>query len=219
MARQNGLVWQTESSQANGSVPYLIQIYTTGQVPNYTAALANGGWDPTHNNHAFPALAGETLDIVWQSNSGPTGGWDFHPMHAHGAHYWDLGSGNGTYDASANEARLLADGYVPARRDTTMLHRYAVKGAVDTTAGWRAWRLRVTDDDVGAWLMHCHLLAHMVMGSQTVWVFGDALQVLRKFPVVPYVNGYLTFGGDAYGNDSYDPFVDGIYGDGGGRRA
>lgn len=53
--------------------------------------MENGGWDPYSN--AFPALPGEVLDIVWLSNSGPTGGWDFHPMHAHGKHYFDLGSG------------------------------------------------------------------------------------------------------------------------------
>lgn len=146
---QNDLVYQTESSQANHTVPYLIQVYTSGKTPNYTAALANYGWDPNDNNHAFPALVGEVLDIVWLSNSGPTGGWDFHPMHAHGSHYWDLGSGNGTYNATENEANFA--NYTPAKRDTTMLHRYATSGEKETTAGWRAWRIRVTDETVGAW--------------------------------------------------------------------
>lgn len=153
---QNDLVYQTESSQANGSIPYLVQVYTTGSTPNYTAALANGGWDPTDDNHAFPALVGEVLDIVWQSNSGPTGGWDFHPMHAHGSHYWDLGSGNGTYNATENEKHFVE--YTPAKRDTTMLHRYATSGVPETTAGWRAWRIRITEEEIGAWMMHCHVL-------------------------------------------------------------
>lgn len=206
---QNGLVYQTQSSQRNNTVPYLVQVYTSGHTPNYTAAVANGGWDPNDNNHAFPALVGEVLDIVWLSNSGPTGGWDFHPMHAHGSHYWDIGSGNGTYNATENEKHF--ENYTPAKRDTTMLHRYATKGEVETTAGWRAWRIRVTEDTVGAWMMHCHILAHMYMGSQTVWVFGDASSILARFPVQPYINGYLEYGGDVYGNDSYDPFADGIY--------
>lgn len=89
--RQDNLIWQTEQRQSNNSLPYLVQVYITGQTPNYTAAVENGGWDPYSN--AFPALPGEVLDIVWLSNSGPTGGWDFHPMHAHGKHYFDLGSG------------------------------------------------------------------------------------------------------------------------------
>ena len=167
---QNDLVYQTESSEHNTTVPYLVQVYETGQTPNYTAAVANGGWDPNDNNHAFPALVGEVLDIVWLSNSGPTGGWDFHPMHAHGSHYWDLGSGNGTYNATENEKHFK--NYTPAKRDTTMLHRYAAKGEIETTAGWRAWRIRVTEDNVGAWMMHCHILAHMYMvclSVRSIW--------------------------------------------------
>jgi hypothetical protein len=82
--RQNNLIWQTAQRESNNSVPYLVQLYTTGQTPNYTAAVENGGWDPYSN--AFAALPGEVLDIVWLSNSGPTGGWDFHPMHASSPH-------------------------------------------------------------------------------------------------------------------------------------
>lgn len=88
---QDGLVWQTEQREVNNSMPYLVQVYTTGMTPNYTAAVENGGWDPY--SQAFPALVGEVLDIVWLSNSGLAGGWDYHSMHAHGRHYWDLGSG------------------------------------------------------------------------------------------------------------------------------
>ncbi|KAK5080811.1 hypothetical protein LTR70_000484 [Exophiala xenobiotica] len=40
---QNGLVYQTQSSQRNNTVPYLVQVYTSGHTPNYTAAVANGG--------------------------------------------------------------------------------------------------------------------------------------------------------------------------------
>lgn len=174
--------------------------------PSIEAALANQNWDPT--TQTFPAAVGETLDIVWQGNSGELGGWDVHPMHAHGTHFWDLGSGNGTYDAPAVDAKYYADGnYVPAVRDTTMLYRYAAKGEKNHTAGWRAWRVRVTEDDIGAWVMHCHVLQHMMMGMQTVWVLGTAAEILQKFPTSPYVNGYLTFGGDAYGNATFDPLV------------
>ncbi|RMZ85906.1 hypothetical protein DV736_g6540, partial [Chaetothyriales sp. CBS 134916] len=200
---QDNLIWQTEQRQSNNSLPYLVQVYLTGQTPNYTAAVENGGWDP--DSKAFPALPGEVLDIVWQSNSGPTGGWDFHPMHAHGKHYFDLGSGNGTYNATINEDKF--ENYTPARRDTTILYRYAKSGQPEYTAGWRAWRIRVTEEDVGAWMMHCHILQHMTMGMQTVWVFGNTSSILAKFPSPPYVYGYLNYGGSAYGNSTYDPLV------------
>jgi L-ascorbate oxidase len=153
---QNGLVWQ----ETLPTSPYLVNIYQQGQaaVPNYEVAIANKGWDPATS--VFPAKIGEVLDIVWQSNNLPTGGYDIHPMHAHGGHFWDLGSGNGTYNATANEEKL--EGFTPIMRDTTMLYRYASSGVVNTTAGWRAWRVKV--DDAGLWMMHCHILQHMIMG-------------------------------------------------------
>ncbi|CAJ2509494.1 Uu.00g145200.m01.CDS01 [Anthostomella pinea] len=199
---QNDISWTELEADALHYAPYLVQAYVTGKTPDYDAAVLNQGWDP--NTSAFPAKVGETLDIVWQSNSGPTGGFDYHPMHAHGEHYWDLGSGNGTYDAVVNEEHFK--NYTPAKRDTTMLHRYTAKGEADTTAGWRAWRIRITEDNVGAWMMHCHILQHMVMGMQTAWVYGDAASILKEIPE-PYIAGYLTYGGDAYGNDTYDPLV------------
>ena len=45
----------------------------------------------------------------------------------------------------------------------------------------------------------------MMLGMQTVWVMGNASQITRN--AEPYVQGYLSFGGDAYGNASYDPLV------------
>ncbi|KAI1469090.1 putative multicopper oxidase [Daldinia caldariorum] len=198
----NNLSWTEVEAQKLHYTPYLIQAYVEGKTPDYQAALDNKGWDPS--TRAFPALVGEVLDIVWQSNSGPTGGFEYHPMHAHGEHYWDLGSGNGTYDAVANEEKFK--NYTPMKRDTTMLHRYASEAADNTTSGWRAWRIRVTEDNVGAWMMHCHILQHMIMGMQTVWVFGDAVSILREIPP-PYISGYLDYGGNAYGSETDDPLV------------
>ena len=43
-------------------------------------------------------------------------------------------------------------------------------------------------------------------GMQTVWVFGDAVDITGQVPE-PYVSGYLTYGGSAYGNETYFPTV------------
>jgi L-ascorbate oxidase len=155
---ENGDIWQPERIP----VPYLVSFYLNGEssVPNYTAALSNNGWDLS--TLAFPAKIGEVVDIIWESNNLPTGGWDIHSFHAHGKHYWDLGSGNNTYNETENEQRLK--GYNPLRRDTTMLYRYASNGALNTTAGWRAWRLKF--DEAGAFMMHCHMLQHAIMGRE-----------------------------------------------------
>ena len=201
---QNNNIWK----EHNISVPYLTDIYRRGEaaIPDYEAALKNYGWDP--KSFAYPAKIGEVIDIVWENNNGPSGGWDIHPFHAHGRHYWDLGSGNGTYNAAENNAKLEAlykeSGWTPALRDTTMQYRYASSGVPNTTAGWRAWR--VVASEPGVWMMHCHIFAHRIMGMQTAWVFGNASEIINRAPQ-PYISGYLDYGGSAYGNATYDPLV------------
>ncbi|OQO14183.1 hypothetical protein B0A48_01059 [Cryoendolithus antarcticus] len=196
----SGLQW-IDTTAPSGK-PYLVSIYENGPsaIPNYTNALANYGWDPI--TKAWPAKIGEVLEIVIYNQPSIVEnnyGLDFHPFHAHGRHYYDIGSGNGTYDPAANELRLK--GYNPVLRDTTNLYRYTSAQTVDSLAGWRAWRIRV--EDAGVWMIHCHILQHMIMGMQTVWVMGDYEQIasIQHYDAA----GYLEYGGNAYGNDSYTP--------------
>ncbi|ORX33315.1 L-ascorbate oxidase [Kockovaella imperatae] len=184
--------------------PLLPDVYLYGEsaVPNYTLALENEGCDPEFK--AWPAMIGEVLEIVIENTGSEVagnGGLDIHPFHAHAGHYYDIGSGNGTYNATENEVRLA--GYSPVLRDTTYLYKYEAATGNGTDASWRAWRIRVTD--AGAYLIHCHILQHMIMGMQTAWVFGNATEI-QKIPLAE-ASGYLTYGGSAYGNQSYDPIV------------
>lgn len=196
----NGLNW-TETTPAN-SPPYLVDIYKNGPsaMPNYTAALANGGWDP--ETLTWPAKLGEVIEIILD-NTGSlvsnNGGFDYHPFHLHGAHFYDCGSGNGTYDPVANEKKLA--NYNPVKRDTTNLYRYQTKSTAGTQEGWRCWRLRV--QDAGCWMLHCHVLQHMLMGMQSVWIMGD----WKDIASIPYsgAQGYLDFNGDAYGGEDISP--------------
>ncbi|KAI9893126.1 MAG: hypothetical protein M1814_000674 [Vezdaea aestivalis] len=190
---QNGLAW-TEAVQPT---PYLIALYDNNEdaLPSFDAAITHQGMD--NLTRAFPAQIGEVLEIVIQnSGSLPAGGLDSHPFHAHGQHYWDIGSGNGTYDPEANEKRLEALGYQPILRDTSMLYRYGLNTTAQIDAGWRAWRIRV--ESPGAWLIHCHTLAHMIMGMSTAWVFGGP-QDIRTLPP-PNIGGFTTFGEDVSAN-------------------
>lgn len=93
------------------------------------------------------------------------------PFHAHGQHFYDIGSGNGTYNATENEAKIVKAGYHPVQRDTSMLYRYITTTKAGLDAGWRAWRIRV--DQPGVWLIHCHTLQHMMMGRSNIpqWSF------------------------------------------------
>jgi L-ascorbate oxidase len=147
---ENGLSW----TEAFPRMPYLVAMYEHDKnaLPNYADAVANGGMD--NRTRAFPAKLGEVLEIVIQNSGATNGGLDVHPFHAHGAHIWDIGSGNGSYDVQANEERLKSTN--PVRRDTTMLYRYETTTTPGKDSGWRAWRLRVTE--AGVWMIHCHTL-------------------------------------------------------------
>ncbi|ETS84437.1 hypothetical protein PFICI_02462 [Pestalotiopsis fici W106-1] len=215
----NNRTWTDENQHLGGTpyydmanntgTPYLVDIYKNGEaaMPNYDLAVGKyGGWDP--NLNVYTAKVGEIIDVVLINEpTGTVGGFDVHPWHIHGGHVYDLGSGPGNYDAAANEKRL--QGYHPVLRDTLMLYKYVdsnlvgENGTVYTPQGWRAWRIKV--QDAGVWMVHCHLLYHMIMGMQTVWVMGNASEITVNSE--PYVKGYLDYGGSAYGNASYDPLV------------
>lgn len=147
---ENGLPWMENFPRK----PYLVDLYEHDEsgLPNYQTAVANGGMD--NRTRAFPAKLGEVLEIVIQNSGATNGGLDVHPFHAHGAHVYDIGSGNGTYDADANEKKL--QGTHPIKRDTTMLYRYETATTAGANGGWRAWRLRVSE--AGVWMIHCHTL-------------------------------------------------------------
>lgn len=152
---QNKETW----TEAFPKEPYLVSLYKNDQVefPSMERALSNGGLDPV--TRAFPCEIGEVIEIVIQNTANAAGGLDVHPWHGHGEHYYDIGHGNGRYDAEANEKKL--QGTHPIKRDTTMLYRYGSETTPNTEQGWRAWRLRVIQP--GVWLVHCHTLQHMIM--------------------------------------------------------
>ncbi|KAK3991488.1 putative L-ascorbate oxidase [Cladorrhinum sp. PSN332] len=197
----NGLPW-TEFTYHS---PILVDIYQRGAeaVPDYDFAVNNRGWDP--KTQAFAAKVGEVLEIVLQNTGSlvSNGGVETHPFHAHSKHYYDIGSGPGKYDADANNKRLAETGYKPVKRDTTMMFAYPGQVGLGEPAGWRAWRTKVTD--AGVWMIHCHILAHMMMGMQSVWVMGNADEI-RKIPLTAS-QGYFTYGGSVYGNVTHSPTV------------
>lgn len=155
----NAYGWQETHQAADNRVPYLVNIFRNGTGSNYTAALQNNGFDPS--TQTYPARVGEVLEIVLIANGGIAGFYDTHPLHFHAKHYYDIGSGNGTYNPAQNEKKF-AKGFVPARRDTTNLYRY-IPGGVSTkqytNIGWRAWRIRVDKNDIGSVpILHCHIV-------------------------------------------------------------
>jgi L-ascorbate oxidase len=164
MITNSSTVWAQDNSpwlDTFPSEPYLVSLYKNDglEFPSLERALANGGIDPV--TRAFPADIGEVIEIVVQNTGSGRGSLEAHPFHAHGSHYYDLGSGNGTYDPIANEENLK--GLQPVKRDTTMLYKYGEVTTPGIDMGWRAWRLKVSEP--GVWMVHCHILQHMIMGT------------------------------------------------------
>ncbi|KAL2198113.1 laccase-like protein [Corynascus similis CBS 632.67] len=205
------LVWELAHmtwTDMSRDKPVLVDIYERGQaaMPNYAAALANYGWDPA--TKLFPARKDEVLEIVIQNTGSQyyaaSGIVETHPFHAHGQHFYDIGSGPGKYDPELNNAKLAILGYHPVKRDTAMVYRYGTgQVAPGEPAGWRAWRMKM--DHPGVWMIHCHVLAHMIMGMEVLWVVGDAEDIV-SIPLSVSQN-YFTYGGSVYGNDTYAPEV------------
>lgn len=216
----SGISWTEESNK----VPLLVDIYQRGRnaMPNYTVAKGNKGWDT--KTGSFPIKLGEVVELVIQNTgtmSSDIGFVEAHPFHVHSQHVFDIGSGPGVYDAEANNAKIERLGYKPTLRDTTMLYRYQDTVDPGQAAGWRAWRLKATAP--GVWMVHCHILAHMVMGKftvlqcfamcqcplttslgmQAVFVVGNEWDIKEIAP--NDVAGYLDYGGSVYGNSTFAP--------------
>ncbi|KAF1967560.1 ascorbate oxidase [Bimuria novae-zelandiae CBS 107.79] len=220
----NNLTW----SEATFQSPLLVDVYKRGEaaLPSYSIATSEfqlnatypQGYDP--NVKAFPVRNGEVIEIIFQ-NTGSlvnfNGGVDVHPFHIHGKHYCDIGScergiymsylvhssGPGAYDWEENEKKIASLNWTPIQRDTAMLYRYETRTTAGAPAGWRAVRIKM--DQPGVWMVHCHVLQHMVMGMQMVWTVGSAEDIL-KIPT-ELAAGYLEYGGSSYGNETYSPVV------------
>ena len=176
------IVWQNSASQPGGGV--------YGVHPMH----AHGGpyWDMGSGSGVYSPEAHEALLLQAQAQA-------------------RNGNGNGNGAAA---------GWTGSRRDTTMLYTYDDDAASSTATGagdgegeegeegeeeeeingWRVWRVQVTAANVGVWMMHCHILQHMIMGQQTVWVFGTPEEIVANAaPVDGNLDGYFTYGGDVVG--------------------
>ncbi|KAH7239898.1 Cupredoxin [Fusarium redolens] len=105
----------------SSSQPYLVALYNNQSryLPDYDAAVANGGLDP--KTGTYPAKLGEVIEI----DGTPGGG------------------GPGAWDPDVVEKRL--NGIYPVLRDTTLLYRYQEGVKPNKKARWRVWRLRIND--------------------------------------------------------------------------
>merc|ERR1712169_4662 len=125
----------------------------------------SSGWDSITTTH-LPINS--TIDIAMDISDQSLDKMG-HPIHLHGHKFWVLGSGEGSfsYATTAEAPADLLNLENPPYRDTTGL----------PSRGWVV--IRYLTDNPGAWIFHCHLQWHIVVGMAVVLVEGgDQLPAL-----------------------------------------
>ncbi|TPX58053.1 hypothetical protein PhCBS80983_g03412 [Powellomyces hirtus] len=123
------------------------------------------------------------VDILLQARVGTLNGvCEQHPFHLHGHSFWDLGGGNGTWNPT-----MRPDTKHAVIRDTLTVYPspsayFETPQPEGTGCGWR--RLRFVADNPGAWMLHCHIVAHLVMGMATTFLVApnDIPPLPANFP-------------------------------------
>ncbi|CAO1628463.1 unnamed protein product [Parajaminaea phylloscopi] len=203
-ANSKGIVWResgivyNETSQSRP--PYLLELYQgLRERPSWLRAMENRlrpGWDD--QSETYVAQGGEVLDIVIVNRPSKLSGHvEVHSWHLHSRKFHHLASGPGSFSDAAL-ARARGQGYRrPVPRDTVAVwpEPGSTLNESDTllpeeSGGWTVLRYEATQAQAGVWLLHCHLVFHMVMGmSSTFVVAPDALP--SKFSGDP---AYFQFG-------------------------
>ncbi|KAK0522214.1 hypothetical protein OC842_006531, partial [Tilletia horrida] len=162
-------------------VPYLIKIFNKlVDEPSYERAMQGTpkGYDKLTDTYV--AKSGEVFDVVLINNASELGrNVESHPWHGHSFKQWTIASGMGNFSEQALTA-ARAHGYKrPIARDTHAVWPGPGASALNETlpanssGGWTMIRYRVAQDglDAGAWLLHCHVLLHAVMGMSVTLIF------------------------------------------------
>lgn len=129
---------------------------------------------------------GDVVEFVLQNARSIGGVAEFHPWHAHGHSVWEVGHGQGIFNADVDVAQYNLVN--PVLRDTISLQ----------PLGWVA--VRFVADNPGAWLFHCHILSHQIMGIGFVMVVEPgAIQADTPASVQFCNDHYLLEGGEGAG--------------------
>ncbi|MBW0519143.1 hypothetical protein O181_058858 [Austropuccinia psidii MF-1] len=155
-------------------IPFLVRAYTTGLKPNYTDAFQNNGFDSSLK--AYPIKLGEVIEFVIINLSSTVNVSEAHPWHFHGQKFSVIAQGFGEFnEASLRKAESRHRGR-SIKRDTHIVlagknGRY-FDGPLQsgTQAGWTVVRLKAQTP--GAFLVHCHLQVHAIMGMGLVLLIG-----------------------------------------------
>jgi L-ascorbate oxidase len=93
---------------------------------------------------------GDVVELVFQNTLALNNVSELHSWHIHGHSAWVVGQGTGIYDSSRDVENYNLKN--PVLQDTFDMYPF----------GWTA--VRFVASNPGAWLFHCHLSSHIIMG-------------------------------------------------------
>ncbi|OAV97363.1 hypothetical protein PTTG_07210 [Puccinia triticina 1-1 BBBD Race 1] len=178
-------------------VPILVQAYTDGLKPDYKAALQNNGYDSKLD--AYPIKLNEVIEFVIVNIASTVNVSEVHPWHLHGQKFYVVGQGYGEFTEESYK-RINKDNHLRNKRsierDTQVVFagrngKY-FKGPMPSGShvGWLV--IRLVAKTPGAFLVHCHLQVHAIMGMSLVMLVG-----MENLPPLPkdFLKLYASRGG------------------------
>ncbi|KAI5059105.1 hypothetical protein GOP47_0025424 [Adiantum capillus-veneris] len=134
---------------------YVDQSSATTYDQSYNISMPPENVNATMASSFYKLHFWHTIDVVLQNaNTLFPGNSMIHPWHLHGHDFWIIGQGIGKFDPEKDPSNYnLQD---PPLRNTVPLFPY----------GWVT--LRFTANNIGAWLLHCNIEPHFLMGMGVV---------------------------------------------------
>lgn len=162
--------WPSNTLSGNGSSFKVLEVNSDGGLSLVKAKKLKAGL------HTLTLGLGKVVEIVLQNNRAGAFGGEYgnttltmnrngleqHPFHLHGYHFFMVGSGLGNW--SLDKVDTEYNTVNPALRDTATLLFNA------SNSGWTALRFRTSNP--GVWPLHCHILAHHMMGQAVNLIVG-----------------------------------------------
>ncbi|KNZ59038.1 L-ascorbate oxidase [Puccinia sorghi] len=178
-------------------VPLLVQAYTHGLKPDYEAASRNNGYDAKLD--AYPVKLGEVIEFVIVNTASTVNVSEAHPWHLHGQKFYVIGQGYGEFNEESYQ-KVNKDNHLKNKRsierDTQIVlagkNGKYFKGPMPSGShvGWLV--IRLVAKTPGAFLVHCHLQVHAIMGMTLVMLVG-----IENLPPLPqgFLEEYTNPGG------------------------
>ncbi|GMP67884.1 hypothetical protein CsSME_00027718 [Camellia sinensis var. sinensis] len=117
-----------------------------------------------------------TVEMVLQNIASL--GIESHPMHLHGFNFHVLAQGFGNYDPINDPKKF------------NLLNPQARNTIAVPTRGWVVVRFQA--NNLGVWLMHCHMDIHVPWGLSMAFVVENGLTPSTRLPPVDAPSGLAT---------------------------